>query len=70
MGTDTLLYNEDDEIPYTGIAISWYKNGQVKFKGRYKNGVLNGKATWWRRNGEVEHEATYSRGKLKIFCLK
>ncbi len=68
IGPDPLLYNEDDSTPYTGMATSWYKNGQVKFEGRYKNGVLNGTSTWWNRNGQKEHEAVYVNGKLEIFC--
>lgn len=67
-GLDSLLYNEDDSTPFTGIAKSWYNNGQIKFEGSYKNGVLNGKATWWQRNGQKELESVYVNGKLEIFC--
>lgn len=65
MGTDTLLYNEDDTTPYTGRATSRYKNGQVRFEASYKNGVLNGKATWFHRDGQIEYEAVYVKGILK-----
>jgi antitoxin component YwqK of YwqJK toxin-antitoxin module len=67
-GSDTLLYIEGETTPFTGLATSLYKTGQVRFKGRYQNGVLNGNATWWMRNGQKEYEATYSNGKLKAFC--
>ena len=67
-GSDTLLYKEGESTPFTGLATSLYKTGQVRFKGRYQNGVLNGNATWWLRNGQKEYEATYSNGKLKVFC--
>jgi antitoxin component YwqK of YwqJK toxin-antitoxin module len=67
-GADILLYKEGESTPFTGTATSWYKTGQVRFEGRYKNGVLNGKSTWWMRNGQKEYEATYSNGKLKVFC--
>ena len=67
MGTDHLLYNEDDPSPYTGVASSWYKNGQLRFEGMYKKGVLHGKSTWWHRNGRIEYEAVYVHGKLKEF---
>ena len=66
-GKDSLLFNADDPSPYTGIASSWYKNGQCRFQGRYKNGVLHGKSTWWHRNGRIEYEAVYVNGKLKEF---
>ena len=66
--SDPLIYSEDDTTPFTGLATSWYKNGQVKFEGRYKKGVLNGKATWWHSNGQKEHEATYINGKLASLC--
>jgi antitoxin component YwqK of YwqJK toxin-antitoxin module len=68
IGTDSLLYNGYDTIPFTGMATSWYKNGQMKFQGQYENGILNGKATWWSRDGRIEHEAVYVNGKLDIFC--
>jgi len=64
-GTDTLLYNEEDSTPYTGMATSWYKNGQPRFEARYKNGVLNGKVTWFQRNGQIEYEAIYVNGIVK-----
>lgn len=65
---DPLLYHGDDDIPFTGTAISRYKNGQVKFECHYKNGVLNGTFTWFLRNGEIEHEAVYLNGRMKQFC--
>jgi antitoxin component YwqK of YwqJK toxin-antitoxin module len=65
---DPLLYHGDDDTPFTGIATSWYKNGQVKFECQYKAGVLNGTFTWYHRNGEIEHKAVYVNGKLEQFC--
>jgi antitoxin component YwqK of YwqJK toxin-antitoxin module len=63
-GSDISLYKRGESTPYTGKATSWYKNGQVKFEGMYKNGTLHGKATWWLRNGQKEYEATYINGKI------
>jgi len=66
--SDHLLYDGNDSTPFTGTATSRYKNGRIKFEGRYKNGVLDGKATWWHSDGKIEHEATYVNGRLEIFC--
>ncbi len=61
-GEDHLLYRTGETKPYTGKANSWYKTGQIKFQGDYKNGVLHGTSTWWARNGTMEYEATYDKG--------
>ena len=63
-GPDILMYKRGESTPFTGKATNWYKTGQVKFEGMYKNGTLNGKSTWWRRNGLKEYEAIYINGVL------
>ena len=68
-GSDILLYKEGETKPFTGLATSWYKTGQVRFEVRYRNGILDGKATWWRRNGQKEYETTYTNGKAESFSL-
>ena len=49
---------------YTGLAISFYDNGQLAFAASYKDGKLNG---WWRRweeNGSLFLEKEYLDGEM------
>ena len=68
-GPDILMYKRGEITPYTGKVTSWYKNGQVKFEGIYKNGTLHGKSTWWRRNGQKEYETTYINGVMSKILI-
>ena len=49
---------------YTGLAISFYDNGQLAFAASYKDGKLNG---WWRKweeNGSLFLETEYVNGEM------
>lgn len=49
---------------YTGLAISFYDNGQLAFAASYKEGKFNG---WWRKweeNGSLFLEAEYVDGEM------
>ena len=49
---------------YTGLAISFYDNGQLAFAASYKDGKLNG---WWRKweeNGSLFLETEYVDGEM------
>ena len=49
---------------YTGLAISFYDNGQLAFAASYKDGKLNG---WWRKweeNGSLFLETEYLDGEM------
>ena len=49
---------------YTGLAISFYDNGQLAFASSYKDGKLNG---WWRKweeNGSLFLETEYVDGEM------
>ena len=49
---------------YTGLAISFYDNGQLAFAASYKEGKLNG---WWRKweeNGSLFLETEYLDGEM------
>ena len=49
---------------YTGLAISFYDNGQLAFAASYKDGKLNG---WWRKweeNSSLFLETQYVDGEM------
>ena len=47
-----------------GLATSWYRNGQKRSEGTYKNGKLEGWGTSWHKNGRKRGEGTYEDGKM------
>jgi antitoxin component YwqK of YwqJK toxin-antitoxin module len=44
--------------------VSFYKNGQIKEKGSFKNDKRDGEYIAYYKNGRVKEKATYSNGKL------
>jgi antitoxin component YwqK of YwqJK toxin-antitoxin module len=49
--------------------INWYKHGQKKSEGTYKNGKLDGKITRWSENGQKSSEDTYKDGEMIEWTL-
>ena len=45
-----------------GPWTSWYRNGQRKVAGRYREDVPVGKFTWWYENGQKQAEGEYVDG--------
>ena len=43
-----------------GEAISWYKNGKMRRKGYYEQGMISGKWEFWDVSGNKIQEAIYS----------
>ena len=39
--------------------INWYKNGQKREEGTFKDGEKDGVWTWWHENGQKKREGTY-----------
>jgi len=48
------------EGPYT----EWYRNGRMRFEGRFAQGRLNSASTAWYENGQKEAEETWLDGQL------
>jgi pimeloyl-ACP methyl ester carboxylesterase len=48
----------------TGQYKEWYKTGQIKYSGIFKNGLRNGKSDGWYENGQKEAEESRSNGQL------
>jgi len=43
-----------------GEAVSWYKNGKMRRKGYYEQGMISGKWEFWDASGNKIREAAYS----------
>lgn len=50
--------------PYSGIAVSYHRNGRMKSSYEYVNGKKEGLAASWYSNGQQEHEMYYIDNKL------
>ena len=61
---DGLLYDEDGETLYNGLACRMYKNGQLHLRQRYRQGVPDGHVQGWLPNRTEVYSATYEAGKL------
>lgn len=54
---DKLCYKVNETEPFTGTVITKYDNGQVRFKGYYKNGKpIKTTKRWW-KNGVLKFES-------------
>ena len=50
-----------------GLVEEFYENGQLKFKGNYKDGKEDGRHEWFYRNGKINMMINYKDGKLHGF---
>ena len=49
--------------PFTGITVSYHENGQLRFKGNYKDGKEDGLVERYDENGQLEFKLNYKDGK-------
>lgn len=65
--TDNSILSEkgiiDNESKRTGDWEVYYKTGEVKARGNYKNNLKEGTWTYYFKNGNVEQSGTYSNGR-------
>ena len=47
-----------------GMYKEWWGNGQIKFSGRFKNGLATGRCQWWYGNGRIEADEGRLKGQL------
>jgi len=59
-----LMYAPNDDDPYTGKVFDFYDNGQRKFDGRYRKGLMHDKWTYYHENGQKFGEGTWKNGEL------
>ena len=58
-----IIYLPNETKPFTGNNLCKYENGQIKSEGNYKDGKLDGKATYWHENGKIKGKVTFKDGK-------
>ena len=46
-----VAFEPNKAVPFTGLYIEKFENGQVEFQCNYENGISNGLLTRWYKNG-------------------
>ena len=57
-----LIFLPNKTQPFTGTNLCKYSNGQIKIKGKIKQGKLTDKWFGWFENGQLEYETNYRNG--------
>ena len=55
-GEDSLYYIKDTGDIFTGTSEAYFDNGQLRFKGSYKNGKVHGLFEWHHENGHLHRK--------------
>ena len=50
---------------WNGEGIEYYRNGEIKYEGKFINGKWNGYGTEYYENGEFKREGNFSNGEWK-----
>lgn len=61
---DGVLYDEDGNQPYNGLASRLYADGQPHLRQRFRRGLPDGHVQGWLQNRTEVYSATYREGKL------
>ena len=62
-GSKKSIYQYDRKDKLTGKYVEYYKNGQIKMTGYYRDGKKSGTWSTYYDNGKVDSEGYYSNGK-------
>ncbi len=62
---DLWLMGEGIDYVFSGEYLSWYRNGKLKVKGKFKNNHWNGTWLFYDKEGHIYREAVYKDGKLE-----
>ena len=58
-----LYYEKHTDIPFTGKVESYYNNGQLMYKGTFKDGKKEGPWVGYNHNGQLSYKGTFKDGK-------
>ena len=62
---DGLMYLPDSDKAYTGEVFTNYENGQIAFKGEYRNGLKDGRFEDYYENGQTKKLINYDNNVIK-----
>jgi uncharacterized protein len=60
---DELMLLKSNGLPYSGLCIDSFENGEIKSEKNYKNGLLDGSFSRYYKNGQISVEVNYEMGK-------
>ena len=58
-----IMYENDSEIPFSGITASYYKNGLIQYKDTYKDGMPTMMEEYY-EDGILKSKYSYDAGNL------
>lgn len=61
---DGIMYMTNESQPFTGTAVTKYKNGQINFKADYKDGKQDGPTIGYYESGQVNFEYNFKAGEF------
>lgn len=59
-----LWYEKDSELPFTGVVVEYWPNGQKRGESKIRDGKVQGKVTSWFENGRRKASAVFKDGRL------
>ena len=57
-----ITYEVNSQTPFTGSKVSYHENGQLEYKGNYKNGEQDGLVESYHKNGQLYKKENYKDG--------
>ena len=57
-----IKYEVFSKVPFTGSFVRYHENGQLMYKGAYKDGNKEGLWTWYHQNGELWSKGNFKDG--------
>ncbi len=60
--SDGLTYAVNEEEPFSGTAVKYYKTEQKKLASSFEDGLLSGSTTEWYSDGQKKSEVEYGNG--------
>ena len=57
-----ITYEVNSQTPFTGGFVNYHENGQLKGKGNYKDGKLNGLWEVFSENGQIQERKNFRLG--------
>ena len=61
---DGLMYEINSEMPFTGVVVGKYENGQKAGEVTIKDGKQEGPTTEWYKNGQKSSESIWKDGEV------
>ena len=58
-----ISFEINSQTPFTGSSVSYHENGQLEYKGNFKDGKVNGFSERYHENGQLKEKVNFKNGK-------